>query len=79
MCDKSFKTPADLRVHMKVHGSDDEKYTQARAALKKYIETLFELAELSEYASSADAIIELETKLAKAQWTRTEMRNAEKQ
>ncbi len=57
---------------------DDEKYTQARAALKKYIETLFELAELSEYASSADAIIELETKLAKAQWTRTEMRNAEK-
>lgn len=57
---------------------DDEKYTQARAALKKYIETLFELAELSEYASSADAIIELETKLAEAQWSRTEMRNAEK-
>lgn len=57
---------------------DDDKYTQARVALKTYIETLFELAELSEYASSADAIIELETKLAEAQWTRTEMRNAEK-
>ncbi|MEP3482464.1 MAG: M13-type metalloendopeptidase [Fuerstiella sp.] len=57
---------------------DDDKYTQARAALKKYIETLFELAELSEYSDSADAIIALETQLAEAQWTRTEMRNAEK-
>lgn len=57
---------------------DDEKYSQARAALKSYIEKLFELSELSEYSGSADAIIELETKLAEAQWTRTELRNAEK-
>lgn len=57
---------------------DDEKYTQARAALKTYIETLFELAELSEYSASANDIIALETRLAEAQWTRTELRNAEK-
>ncbi|MCP4505684.1 MAG: hypothetical protein GY826_04735, partial [Fuerstiella sp.] len=57
---------------------DDEKYLTARAALKKYIIRLFELAGLSDGQSAADQILQLETKLAKAQWSRTELRDAEK-
>ncbi|MEZ6060779.1 MAG: M13-type metalloendopeptidase [Planctomycetaceae bacterium] len=57
---------------------DKEKYLQAREALKTYIERLFELADQPDGASAAEAILELETRLAKAQWTRTELRDAEK-
>lgn len=57
---------------------DDEKYVQARTALKTYIKTLFALADLPVSESMADQIVNLETKLAKVQWPRTELRNAEK-
>ncbi len=57
---------------------DDEKYLSARVALKNYIIRLFELAGLPDGKSSAEQILELETKLAKAQWSRTELRDAEK-
>lgn len=57
---------------------DDDKYVAARDALKQYIETLFELADIDDGAPAADAILNLETALAGVQWTRTELRDAEK-
>lgn len=57
---------------------DDEKYVAARKGLLDYIETLFGLAELPNGQEAAAAILELETELARAQWTRTELRDAEK-
>ncbi len=39
---------------------------------------LFELSELEQPAEAAEAILKLETALAKVQWERTELRNAEK-
>ena len=57
---------------------DEEKYLKAREALKDYIRKLFSLANIKHDASIADKILELETRLAKAQWPRTELRNAEK-
>ena len=56
---------------------DDPKYLEARAALKEYVNRLFELAKL-DAGDAAEAILNIETKLAKAKWTRTELRNAEK-
>lgn len=57
---------------------DDDRYKAARLALKAYITKLHELAKLSSGESAADAVLELETKLAQVQWDRTELRNAEK-
>ena len=57
---------------------DDEKYVEARQALKAYIRRMFELAGLPDGDAAADSILELETRLAKVQWTRTELRDAEK-
>ncbi len=57
---------------------DDDKYVAARDALKQYIETLFELADIDDRAAAADSILNLETELARVQWTRTELRDAEK-
>lgn len=57
---------------------DDERYVAARAALKVYIAKLFELAKLPDGEQAAESILELETKLAEIQWSRTEFRNAEK-
>lgn len=57
---------------------DDEKYVKARAALKRYITQLFYLVGVPLADGYADRIVELETKLAQAQWTRTELRDAEK-
>jgi len=57
---------------------DKDNYVAARKALKAYITRLFELAKLPNGAAAADAIVELETKLAKIQWSRTELRDAEK-
>ncbi len=55
-----------------------DNYVAARAALKAYITRLFELAKIPNGTAAADAILELETKLAKIQWSRTELRDAEK-
>lgn len=57
---------------------DDEKYGQARAALKAYIEKLYALAKLPDGPAAAEHILALETSLAKVQWSRTELRDAEK-
>lgn len=57
---------------------DDEKYLKAREALTAYINKLFALAEIDVSEGTAKAILQLETQFAKAQWTRTELRDAEK-
>ncbi|MEZ6127721.1 MAG: M13-type metalloendopeptidase [Planctomycetaceae bacterium] len=57
---------------------DDEKYLAAREALKVYINKLFSLADVPFDESYAEKILALETRLAKAQWSRTELRDAEK-
>ena len=57
---------------------DEPKYVKAREALKSYIETLFRLSDKQNGAEAADAILKLETKLAKVQWDRTQLRDAEK-
>jgi putative endopeptidase len=57
---------------------DDEKYVAARDGLRKYIETLFQLADVPDGPAAAESILQLETELARAQWTRTELRDAEK-
>ena len=57
---------------------DDEKYLKARAALTAYITRLFTIAQLPDPEAAAKSILEIETKLARIQWERTELRNAEK-
>ncbi len=57
---------------------DDDKYQRAREALKSYVSRLFELGSLTDGPAAAEEILELETKLARVQWERTELRNAEK-
>ncbi|MEJ7592534.1 MAG: M13-type metalloendopeptidase [Planctomycetaceae bacterium] len=57
---------------------ENEKYAQARAALKAYIVKLYEFAKLPHGDVAAENILKLETALAKAQWSRTELRDAEK-
>lgn len=57
---------------------DSEKYAEARFALQAYIIKLFELAKLPDGYSAAENILKLETALAKAKWSRTELRDAEK-
>ena len=57
---------------------DEPKYLKARQALKTYIAKLFQLSGKAHGDHAADAILELETKLAKIQWDRTTLRDAEK-
>ncbi|MGB0740638.1 MAG: M13 family metallopeptidase [Planctomycetaceae bacterium] len=58
--------------------SDREDHAAAREALKIYIDRLFELAGIAAPEEAAEMIIKLERSLAEIQWSRTEMRNAEK-
>ena len=58
--------------------TDDEKSVSARKALVAYVTRLFELVKAEGAADIATSIVELETKLAEAQWSRTELRDAEK-
>ena len=58
--------------------SDREDHAAARKALKIYIDRLFELAGIAAPEEAAEMIIQLERSLAEIQWSRTEMRNAEK-
>ncbi len=57
---------------------DDPKYAQARQALQSYIAQLFQLCGFADGAAASQAILELETRLARVQWERTELRDAEK-
>ena len=58
--------------------ADEEKYARAREALQKYVAELFQLSGRSDGDAAAKAILKLETKLARVQWDRTELRDAEK-
>ena len=57
---------------------DTAKYESAREALKKYIATLFKLAELPADAEIGQQILDLEKSIAEHHWERTELRNADK-
>lgn len=57
---------------------DSEENLAARAALVKYINTLFALSELQREGDVGTQLLELETELAKLQWTKTELRDAHK-
>ncbi len=57
---------------------DDEKYIKAREALTAYINKLFALADIEAPEGTAEGILQLETQFAEAQWTRTELRDANK-
>ncbi|MCR9197072.1 MAG: hypothetical protein NXI04_00345 [Planctomycetaceae bacterium] len=57
---------------------DDEKYQAAREAFKAYIARLFELAGIPDGPQAGKEILQLETRLANIQWSRTELRDAEK-
>ncbi|MEQ1905200.1 MAG: M13 family metallopeptidase, partial [Pirellulaceae bacterium] len=55
---------------------DDQKYVDARKALVTYINKLFELAQIE--ATPGEAILNLEKQIAEAQWSRIELRDANK-
>jgi predicted metalloendopeptidase len=57
---------------------DKDRYLTARAALGSYVARLFELAKLPGGPAAAESILKLETSLARVQWSRTELRDAEK-
>ena len=54
---------------------DDAKLVAIRAQYLKAVEKLMGLAGLPNAAAQAKAVLELETRIAKAQWTRTELRD----
>jgi putative endopeptidase len=54
---------------------DDAKLVKIRAEYVKSVEKLMGLAGLPNAAAQAKAVLELETRIAKAQWTRTELRD----
>jgi len=60
------------------YSSDDEKMKSARAAHSVYVRDLLAAAGNKEASAMADRIVAIETRLAKAQWTRVENRDAEK-
>jgi len=57
---------------------DKDNYEKARAALIVYIARLHDLANLPHGDAAAENILQLETAIAKVQWSRTELRDAEK-
>ncbi len=57
---------------------ESEENIAARDALVKYVNTMFELSDLSLEGDEGDKILELETALAELHWTRTELRDAHK-
>lgn len=57
---------------------DKENFQKARQALTTYVARLYELAKLPEGAAAASNILKLETSLARVNWSKTELRDAEK-
>lgn len=57
---------------------DEEKMVEIRAAYRDYIKDILALVGMDNTEAAADAILELETKLAEVQWSRVESRNADK-
>ena len=54
---------------------DDEKYTAAKEAFIKYVNQLFELIEFQD-SDQGEMILGIESQLAKSQWPRVKLRNA---
>jgi len=88
MIDVDDKNSSHYLVNVMQHGltlpdrdyylEDKENYRNARQALTKYIERLFELAKLPGGTDVSSKILKLETELAKVHWSKTELRDAEK-
>ncbi|MGX5174406.1 M13 family metallopeptidase [Aliikangiella sp. IMCC44653] len=57
---------------------EDEKSAEIRQAYVAHIETMLSLAKIAEPAKTAQAIMALETEVAKLHWTRKESRNRDK-
>ena len=57
---------------------DTPEHQAAREALVKYVGKLFELADFAHGENVGTEILDLETKIAELQWTKTELRDAEK-
>ncbi len=57
---------------------DDEKFKTIRAAYVSYIKDMLTLAGVADAEKAAERILALETKLAGAQWSRVENRDADK-
>jgi predicted metalloendopeptidase len=58
--------------------SDDARFTEIRGKYRAYLTRLLELAGRPQAATSAAKVLDLETRLARAQWTRVELREYEK-
>lgn len=58
--------------------SDEDKFKEFRTAYVEYISDVMEMAGVDNAEAAAERVLEVETKLAEAQWTRVESRNADK-
>ncbi len=58
--------------------SDEDKFKEFRTAYVEYITDVMDMAGVENAEAAAERVLELETKLAEAQWTRVESRNADK-
>jgi putative endopeptidase len=56
----------------------DAKHAEARAAYLKHVGTMLRLAGLSEPETRAQRVVDLETKIAQAHWSRVEQRQLDK-
>lgn len=56
---------------------DEEKFVEIRNAYKAYIKDVLALVDYEQAEAAADAILELETKIAEAHWSRVQSRDAE--
>ncbi len=82
------KNSQQYKVHLSQSGltlpdrdyylNDDDKSKNARQALSEYITKVFRLCDWQDGDQAAEAILEIETRLAKFQIPRAELRDAEK-
>lgn len=56
---------------------DEEKFVEIRNEYKAYIKDILALVDYEKAEAAADAILELETKIAQAHWSRVQSRDAE--
>ncbi|WP_204163466.1 M13-type metalloendopeptidase [Nocardioides gilvus] len=56
----------------------DEKFAEIREAYVAYLTTLFDLAGLTDGAAQAQAVLDLETRLAEGHWERAETRDVQR-
>lgn len=57
---------------------DDQRSTELRTAYLKHVENMFSLAGFADPKGSANKILEMETAIANAHWSKTEVRDSEK-